>query len=228
MFDNDSLPLTYRADDRTFDLHSREMPAAAISHARADIEERRRHQRFNLKLPGRYMLSDGAEFGCETIDVSPGGIAIRGARSGRLRERVVAYIDGLGRVEGTIARLCRDWFAVEVHAPSSKQERLAAKIGWLLKRERDGLSDRRRRQRVELSDDETVLRTTDGAVFRARLIDVSVSGAAILVDAALPLGAPVLLGDKSGHVSRHFPGGVAVTFSEPISDDIEETLSLVG
>jgi len=221
MFDNDSLPLTYRADDRTFDLHSREMPAAAISHARADIEERRRHQRFNLKLPGRYMLSDGAEFGCETIDVSPGGIAIRGARSGRLRERVVAYIDGLGRVEGTIARL-------EVHAPSSKQERLAAKIGWLLKRERDGLSDRRRRQRVELSDDETVLRTTDGAVFRARLIDVSVSGAAILVDAALPLGAPVLLGDKSGRVSRHFPGGVAVTFNEPFSEDLRETLSLVG
>jgi len=41
----------------------------------ADFGERRRHPRSALKLQGRYMLSDGSEFPCETVDVFPGGIA---------------------------------------------------------------------------------------------------------------------------------------------------------
>ena len=71
---------------------------------RVHFEEQRRHPRIKLTLSGRYMLADGSEFPCETVDVSPFGLAIKGRTTGVLGERVVAYIQDLGRVEGEIVR----------------------------------------------------------------------------------------------------------------------------
>ena len=43
-------------------------------------EERRRDPRVELALPGRYMLRDGQEYPCWTLDISPAGVAIIGDR----------------------------------------------------------------------------------------------------------------------------------------------------
>ena len=61
--------------------------------------ERRRHQRVKVVLLGRYMLADRREFPCQTIDMSPGGVALFAPVKGTAGERVVAYIDQLGRIE---------------------------------------------------------------------------------------------------------------------------------
>ena len=91
-------------------------------------KERRRYVRWPLSLHGRYMLEDGSEFRCQTEDVSPAGMAFRGRPSGNIGEWVVAYIDQLGRIEGTIVRRSVVWFAVKVAATSGKLERLACRI----------------------------------------------------------------------------------------------------
>jgi hypothetical protein len=90
--------------------------------------ERRRYARLPLTLHGRYMLSDGSEFPCQTQDVSPIGIAIRGGPAGAIGERIVAYFDGLGRVEGRIVRRAQTWFAVDIAATPRKLETLAKTI----------------------------------------------------------------------------------------------------
>lgn len=207
--------------------HPARSGAGPIANRRDDFEERRRHPRFRLKLQGRYMLSDGAEFPCETVDVSSSGMKIRGLKSGRLGGRVVVYIDELGRIEGAITRRASDCFVVEIHASPSKQDRLAARIGWLFKRKQESLSERRRSPRLDLSPEPIVLRTADGSAFSASLIDVSVTGAAILVDVPLPVGAAVLLGDQPAHVSRVFTWGLAVTFDETESTTLGEVPALV-
>ena len=77
-------------------------------------EERRRFQRVKVHLLGRYMLADRREFPCQVINMSPGGVAMLAPGIGNVGERVVAYLDHIGRVEGKITRLFDNGFAMTV------------------------------------------------------------------------------------------------------------------
>jgi len=59
-----------------------------------------RRQRVKVSLLGRYMLADHREFPCQVVDMSPGGMAVIAPVVGKLGDRVVAYVDHLGRLEG--------------------------------------------------------------------------------------------------------------------------------
>ena len=91
-------------------------------------EERRRSKRVPLQLSGRYMLENGGEYRCQTQYVSLSGILLRGFPAGKVGEWVVAYLDHLGRVEGTIVRSADAWFVFEIAAPTVKMEKLATQI----------------------------------------------------------------------------------------------------
>ncbi|HYC25292.1 MAG TPA: PilZ domain-containing protein, partial [Roseiarcus sp.] len=97
--------------------------------------ERRRHQRAKVTLRGRYMLADRREYVCQSIDISAGGIAILGAIKGGIGERIVAYFDKIGRVEGMVVRHFDKCFVIELSASALKRERLDLRIGWIVKRE---------------------------------------------------------------------------------------------
>ena len=68
-------------------------------------EERRRFQRVKVHLLGRYMLPDRREFPCQIINMSPGGLALLAPGIGNVGDRVIAYLDHIGRVEGKITRI---------------------------------------------------------------------------------------------------------------------------
>ena len=82
-------------------------------------EERRRFQRVRVNLLGRYMLADRREFPCQVTDMSPGGMAVIAPVSGQTGERIIAYVDHLGRLEGLIARQFQNGFAMTVAATIS-------------------------------------------------------------------------------------------------------------
>jgi hypothetical protein len=181
--------------------------------------ERRRYDRVALKLPGRYMLADGQEFDCQIIDVSPVGVAIRGPMVGDIGERVIAYIQELGRIEGVVVRRADDWFAVELRIPSARLHKLATRIDGLTKRKAEGAPERRAYNRVDLDQEYVTLRLSDGREFAAGLMDVSIESAALEVDVKPPLGAIVSVGERRARVSRHFAGGIAITFDERAADE---------
>ena len=79
-------------------------------------QERRRHQRVRVNLLGRYMLADRREFPCQVINMSPGGMALVAPVAGEVGERVVAYVDHVGRLEGKIARQFLNGFAMTIGA----------------------------------------------------------------------------------------------------------------
>jgi len=186
------------------------------------LQERRRYERFELALPGRCMLYDRLEYPCWTVDVSPAGVGIIGLHKGDIGERIVAYISHIGRVEGMIARRFAKGFALEIQAPALKREKLAQRIAWLIKRETSGAPDERQHERVSAENQQTKLRTPDGREYLAALIDVSVPGAALNVDAAPPIGSPVTIGRTSARVVRHFPGGIAVSFNDQLPMQVAE------
>ncbi|HEV3044865.1 MAG TPA: PilZ domain-containing protein [Roseiarcus sp.] len=181
--------------------------------------ERRRHQRVKIVLLGRYMLEDRHEYPCRTIDISPGGVAIEGAVKGHIGERVVGYFTQIGRIEGVVARHFDKGFAIQMRLPVLKREKLAEQLTWLVNRQALGLPEDRRHERITPHFTRTTLKTPDGQEHAARLVDISISGAAMNVEASPAIGSPVVVGDTAAQVVRHFSGGVAVEFARLLSAD---------
>jgi hypothetical protein len=100
--------------------------------------ERRRHDRIPIELHGRYMLEGGLECPCVTRDVSRIGMAIEGAAVGAIGERVVAYLEELGRIEGRVVRRSKSWFAIELVATPQRLERLDEMISAIIQRRARG------------------------------------------------------------------------------------------
>ena len=189
--------------------------------------ERRRHYRVPVALLGRYMLADRREFACQTTDMSPGGAALVAPVKGALRERVVLYLEHIGRVEGEITRYLPEGFAISISATARKRDKIASQLTWLANRHVLGLPEDRRHERIVPLQPATTLRLENGREFAVRLIDVSLSGAAVSFSDPPALGTSVTLGRTAGKVVRHFAGGAAVEFVLPISPDrFDENLVL--
>src|SRR6476620_5731283 len=97
-------------------------------------EERRRFQRVRVNLLGRYMLADRREFPCQVVNMSPGGMALVAPVMAQLGERVIAYIDHVGRLEGICTRHLENGFASTIGATARKRDKLAAQLTWLANR----------------------------------------------------------------------------------------------
>jgi hypothetical protein len=189
-------------------------------------EERRRFQRVKVALLGRYMLADWREYPCQTVDMSPGGVALVAPVCGQVGERIVAYLDHVGRIEGTLARRIPNGFAMTIAAPLRKRDKLAAQLTWLANRHELGLPEDRRHERIAPKKKQSTLTLSDGREFPCRVIDVSLSGAAIAIEVKPTIGSPVTLGRTLSRVVRHFDGGIGVEFTRPQSlDQLEEQFS---
>lgn len=187
--------------------------------------DRRQHQRVTISLLGRCMFLDESECPCELIDISPGGAAMLTPNCGEVGERVIAYVDQIGRLEGTIVRLIDGGFAMTINASSRKRDKLADILTWLANRHVLSLPEDRRHARRMPRKAEAVLRLADGAELPCRVIDMSLSGAALCMDTKPPLGSKVQLGKLGARVIRHFDDGIAIEFMRVMSEAaIEQTL----
>lgn len=175
--------------------------------------ERRRFQRVKVNLLGRYMLADRREFPCQVVNMSPGGMAVIAPVSGAAGERIIAYVDHLGRLEGRIARVFQNGFAMTISATARKRDKLAAQLTWLANRQILGLPEDRRHGRIVPRNPIGRLIMPNGLNVSCRIIDVSQSGAGIATDQRPPVGALVMLGKVQGRVVRYLEDGFAVEFT---------------
>ncbi|MDZ7823754.1 MAG: PilZ domain-containing protein [Ahrensia sp.] len=174
---------------------------------------RRQFQRVAVNLHGRYMLENRQEFDCTVSDMSPGSARFKCTTVGQVGERIVAYIDHVGRIEGEITRLTTDGFGVELISSPRKQEKLAAQLTWLANKHELALPEDRRHERVVPQKQMSMISLPDGRQYRCRIIDLSLSGAAIEIKVRPSLGTKVNLGNMRGTVVRHFDDGVAIEFA---------------
>jgi hypothetical protein len=178
-------------------------------------EERRRHQRVKVNLLGRYMLADRRDFPCQVTDMSPGGMAVVTTVVGAPGERVIAYVDHLGRLEGKIARLMDNGFAMTISATSRKRDKLAAQLTWLANRQILNLPEDRRHGRFVPRNTLARLILPNGTNVTCRIIDLSASGTAVAISRELrpDVGAAVTIGKTTGRVVRHIEDGFAIEFT---------------
>jgi hypothetical protein len=145
-------------------------------------QERRRHQRVRIDLLGRYMLADRREYPCQVVNMSPGGMALIAPVTGNVGERVIAYVDHLGRLEGKIARQLQNGFAMTISATPRKRDKLAAQLTWLANRSILNLPEDRRHGRFVPRVAGARLIMPNGTNVGVRIIDISLSGAGIATD----------------------------------------------
>lgn len=191
------------------------------THIHPTAAERRRFQRVKVHLLGRYMLPDRREFPCQVINMSPGGVAVLAPGIGHVGDRVVAYLDHIGRVEGKITRIIDNGFAMSVGATPRKRDKLAAQLTWLANRDILNLPEDRRHERIVPRNPSAMLTLEDGHRQNVRVIDMSLSGAAISVEKRPSMRSLVTLGRVQARVVRHLEEGVALEF---IHEQSEETL----
>jgi hypothetical protein len=185
-----------------------------------------RFQRVRVSVLGRYMLADRREFPCQVTDMSPGGMALVAPVSGRPGERVIAYIDHVGRLEGVVARAFPNGFAMTIAATPRKRDKLASQLTWLANRHILGLPEDRRHGRLVPRNPRSIMTLPDGATVVCHIIDMSLSGAAVACDNRPPVGSLIMLGRTQARVIRHREDGLAVEFTRLQHPDfLEENLA---
>lgn len=172
-----------------------------------------RFQRVKVSVLGRYMLADRREFPCQILEMSPGDALLIAPVAGTVGERVIAYVDHIGRIEGDITSLVDGGFRMDVVASSRKREKMAAQLTWLANKDILNLPEDRRHERVVPDNRHSTVVLDDGRRYNCKIIDISLSGAAIELAVRPAMGTPVTLGRMRARVVRHFPDGVAVEFA---------------
>ncbi len=154
------------------------------------------------------MLSDGGEFHCQTIDVSATGVAIQAYVVAKLDERVVVYLDELGRIEGVVVRRGEDWFAIEARTSQSRIDRIAQKIAALSGESGEAFTVAPIAARIRSA----TLRTAFGQDFAVALSGETEASAKVLAKFKLLPGAHVTIDGLRAVVDRDSPDGFFVVF----------------
>lgn len=174
--------------------------------------DRRRHRRVQLALLGRFMRANKLEYPCKLNDISVGGASLMSPVVLSPNERVVAYFDHIGGIEGTVARLFDGGFAMQFLATPHKREKLAAQLTWLINRHELPSTEERRHERIPTPSRSMPLKLNDNITIECRVVDFSLSGAAVETNARPPLGTEVVLGKLRARVVRYHDTGLGLQF----------------
>jgi hypothetical protein len=195
-------------------LRTAAAPAPRADQTPQIAADRRRHARFEVNLVGRFMRADKQEYACQVTSISVGGAVFKSPVGVSEGERIVAYLDNIGGIEGVVVRALPDGFALKIAATQHKREKIAAQITWLINRtELEGMNARRPgHERIASTEISTIMHLPNGEEIEVKLQDLSISGASILVADRPPLGAAVTIGKLRALVARHHAEGVGVQF----------------
>lgn len=190
--------------------------------------EAERFHRVQITLHGRYMLlKSSEEYPCRTYEMSPGEASLFAPVAAMAGERVVLYLNELGRFTGVVMRGTERGFEMSLHLTPKKRDRLADQLTWYTNRAMVGVEERRRHDRVVPLMDLTVLRLPRGNEHIVRIRSLSVSGVAIETDHFVPVGAEVVVGNTPAKVVRILEDGVACEFVTHFRPgEIDETTRL--
>jgi hypothetical protein len=202
--------------------------SARDSFAAPPPRSEQRFQRVNVSILGRYMLADRREFPCQILAMSPGDAVVIAPVAGIIGERIIAYLDHLGRIEGTLEAQVDGGFCMNIDASPRKRDKMAAQLTWLASKDLLNLPEDRRHERVVPDIRHSTVVLDDGRRYNCKIIDISLSGAAIELDVRPAMGTPIALGRMRARVVRHFQNGVAVEFvaSQEMLNVVQQNLRM--
>jgi hypothetical protein len=188
---------------------SRRLTAAQIG-----LRERRRFRRMPMEVTGRLLDTFGREHDCRTADISPGDVRIVATTLPPIGERVVIYLEGIGRVSGKVARKCgENEVAVIFDFTAHKREKIAEQLTLIVNRDL-GIEEP---VRPTVRDGAHLIRLEfeTGEAYEGEVVDFSLAGITIKAKRPPPLiGVWVRVGNVYGRVARLIEGGFAIDFDQ--------------
>lgn len=192
-----------------------------------DVREQRRFQRVPVALFGRYMLESRREYPCQTREMSPGDMVLCAPVKAQIGEKVVVYLDEIGRFAGIAMRQTESGFALTMSLPPMKRDKLADQLTWFANRHAFSLAEDRRHERIVPLMQRTLLRLPDGQEIIVKIMDISLSGVGVMTEAKPDLGSHVVIGATPAVIVRHFEGGIGAEFATPfLPGGIDESMRL--
>lgn len=161
-------------------------------------------------------------FACRTTRVSPFRALLDVPVVGKIGDRLTSYFREFGKFEGQISDTVHGGFLLELEMTRAERAKLAEKLVWLEKRQRDPtIRDARRDARYVPDSPHSALMLADGSSIPCLVIDASVSGVAVSSELQPEIGTPLAVGSCVGRVVRHFHDGFAVLFVDPLASMTE-------
>jgi len=167
-------------------------------------------------LFGRFMLADQSEYPCRIIRITPDHAEISAVAELEEGADLVAYIDEIGRVEGTATHVGTETFRLRFKLTPMKRDRIFKRLQWLKDKAAGKTTDQRRHQRYQPRTSASAIRLPDGRSYPCKVLDISLSGASVETSVLPALGTLVLLGKMRGRVVRYHEQGLGIEFLRPM------------
>jgi PilZ domain len=160
---------------------------------------------------GRFMLADMTEHPCRVSDLSIDGVTFLTEVEVEPLAQLVAYIQDVGRVEGTVVGTVPGGIRISFQLSGTRRQRLESRLE---RCDRPGGSaeQQRRHHRHVARDNKSHITLPDGRVYACEVIDISLSGAALRTAVLPSLGTCLNLGKMRGRVVRYHDSGIAIEF----------------
>jgi len=193
-----------------------------------------RQRAVNIVVDGSYTLGKWFDpqgrprtFACRTRRVSPFRMMVDVPVVGKVGDHISSYFGDFGKLEGQIIDATSTSFLLELEMAYAMRERLAGKLTWLEKKQKDpSLPDVRSSRRIIPSKPHATLTFADGSTQRCFVIDMSVGGVAVSAEVEPQIGLPLAVGACVGRVVRLLASGFAVKFVETQSrSDLERLIT---
>ena len=183
-----------------------------------EFDDRCKEIRVIVRIPGRFSLAskrdaDGnrREFACRAVNISSTHMMLATPVSGPVGERVIAYFNEFGKIQGSIVRVIAGGFVFRIVACNEERSKLLRKLIWL---EQNKNFDMPTHKRVVPEAPHSTLIFPDGSMLGCFVIDLSASGVAVSADIVAEIGTVLAVGKVTGTVVRHFTEGFAVQFKQ--------------
>ncbi len=161
---------------------------------------------------GRFMLPDMSEYPCQVASIDADGVKLLSDHTVEPGTPVIAYLDDIGRVDGTMDKVIEDGFYVAFNLTGRRRERMERRLEWFETSD----PDERRDDRFVPKDAASQITLNDGREYPCEVIDISVSGASIKTSVLPSIGTYLSLGRMRGRVVRFTSDGIAIEFMRQI------------
>ncbi len=196
------------------------------------VEQFLKQSAVNIAVGGRYTLPNWFDpqgrprsFACRTSRVSPFKMMVQVPVIGKVGDRLSTYFSDFGKLDGHISDTVSGGFLLDLAISHAEREKLASKLTWLAKKQKDPqVRDLRKQARIIPENPHSMLTFADGTVRPCFIIDMSASGAAVSADVQPAVGTPLAVGVCVGRIVRHLELGFAVRFVEQQERDHLERL----
>ncbi|MCJ2069992.1 pilus assembly protein PilZ [Methylobacterium sp. J-030] len=184
--------------------------------------------RHRIILPALCWNPRRRDFYAITTDVSVEGIRFRSSSLLIPGEDLTCSIRHIGLLHARIDRAAGQEFMVSVRGGRPALAGLVRRFVTLSRAQDLRAAEPIRVHRRVVPRQKIVAVTLEGGhAVSGHVLNVSVSGVALLVDQALELGATIRVGQKVARVMRHFTHGVGAAFLEPFEPDaVHEAMTL--